>query len=219
LVSAFPDYATALFAEQGLTLDRSAVEAIEAATARLDLELAAELEQAFVEQRHTPLELFGSALAGLDDQLDAPGSSAVLGEAVHAAHTAWGMAKAAAFTGGDPRGPRRPSVVVFTSDRVVRQQLCHTAELAGYHCEGARNPSAVATAVAGDTVKLAFVDLAHRAARDAVKRLTDADVPIVVFGTDVDDLTETGLLAAGVRTVLERDRLLSEAGRYLPTIA
>lgn len=238
MVSAFPAYATALFAERGYPLDRSTVEVIETATARLDLELAAELERPFVEQRRTPLELFGVALGSLTEVLAAagvaapvdgretsgdpyllmPGSSAALGDAVQAAHVAWGAAKATALTRVDPRGPQRPTVVVFTMDRVARQQLCEAAEKAGYVCDGPRNPSGVAGAVATDTVKLAFVDLAHRAARDAVARLTAADIPTTVFAANIDDLTETGLLAAGVVSVVERDRLLSEPGEHFPRI-
>ena len=238
LVSAFPAYATALFAERGYPLDRSTAEVIETATARLDLELATELEQPFVEQRRTPLELFGAALGSLTDVLAAagvvapvdgrgasgdpyllvPGSSAALGDTVQTAHVAWGAAKATALTRADPRGPQRPTVVVFTMDRVARQQLCEAAEQAGYLCDGPRNPSAVAGAVATETVKLAFVDLAHRAAYDAVARLTAAGIPTTVFGAEIDDLTETGLRAAGVRTVVERDRLLSEPEASFPRI-
>ncbi len=236
LVSAFPAYVTARFAERGYPLDRPTVEAIEAATSQLDLDLAAELERPFVEQRRTPLEVFGSALgtlnpilaaAGIEESPErregdpyalAPGSSAALGDAVQTAHLGWGGAKAASLTRADPRGPQRPVVVVFTMDHVVRQELCHAAEAAGYDCVAARNPSAVAEAIAGDTVKLAFVDLAHRAAGDAVKRLTSAGVPTTAFGGGVDDLTETGLRAAGVRAVLERDRLLSHPEEQFPRI-
>lgn len=236
LVSAFPAYTTALFAEHGYPLDRSTVEVIETATAQLDLDLAEGLEQPFVEQRRTPLELFSLALGTLNQILEdadvaqspdgrpgdpyglVPGSSAALGDAVQAAHTQWGAAKAIALTHVDRTAPPRPAVVVLTADRVARQQLCEAAEQAGYQCHGARNPSAVASAVATDTVKLAFVDLAHRAAHDAVARLTAAGIPTTVFGAEIDDLTETGLRAAGVRSVVERDRLLSEPEASFPRI-
>jgi len=236
LVSAFPAYTTALFADRGYPLDRATVGTIEAATAQLDLELASELEQPFMEQRRTPLEVFSNALgslnpvlddAGVDESADgrrddpyalAPGSSAPLGEAVQAALTQWGAAKAIALTNVDRTGPPRPGVVVLTMDRVARQQLCDAAESAGLQCHGARNPSAVASALGTDTIKVAFVDLAHRAAYDAVERLTKAGVPTIVFGTAVDDLTETGLRAAGVREVVERDRLLSDPQKHLPRV-
>lgn len=236
LVSAFPAYATALFADRSYPLDRHTVEAIETATAQLDLDLADELEHPFVKQRRTPLEVFAAALgglnpvladAGIDDAPDgrsgdpyalAPGSSAALGEAVQAAHVQWGAAKATALTSVDRQAPPRPAVVVLTMDRVTRQQLCEAAEQAGYQCHDARNPSAVASALATDTVKFALVDLAHRAAYDAVERLTKAGVPTTVFGSGVDDLTETGLRAAGVKSVVERDRLLSEPADHLPSI-
>ena len=237
LVSAFPAYTTALFAERGYPLDRGTVETIEAATSQLDLELAGELELQFMEQRRTPLEVFSTALASLNSILDdagvdesadgrggdpyalAPGSSAPLGDAVQAALTQWGAAKAIALTNVDRTAPPRPGVVVLTMDRVARQQLCDAVESAGLQCHGARNPSGVASALGTDTIKLAFVDLAHRAVYDAVERLTKAGVPTTVFGTAIDDLTETGLRAAGVKSVVERERLLSDPREYLPQIS
>ncbi len=236
LVSAFPAYAIGRFSDRGYPLDRATVEAIETATAQLDLDLASELELPFVDQRRTPLEVFASALNtltpilasdGIEEPADArdgdryalaPGSSAALGDAVHAASLAWGAAKAAAFTGGDPRGPSRPSVVVMTMDRGAREELCYAAVEAGYDCVAARNPSAVSEAIASDSVKLALIDLAHRAAHDAVARLGKAGVATIVFGAGVDDLTETGLLAAGVRSVVEREQLLSAPQDHLPRI-
>lgn len=237
LVSAFPAYTTALFADRGYPLDRETVETIEAATATLDLDLAEELEHSFVEQRRTPLEVFSIALSSLDPILGAadieesrdgrpgdpyalaPGSSAALGDAVQAAHTQWGAAKAIALTRVDRTSPPRPGIVVLTMDRVARQQLCEAAEDSGFRCHAARNPSAVASALGTDTIKLAFVDLAHRAAYDAVQRLTKAGVATIVFGSGIDDLTETGLRAAGVKSVVERDRLLSAPKEHLPRIS
>jgi hypothetical protein len=235
LVSAFPAYTTALFADRGYALDRSTVEGIEAATAQLDLDLADELGRPFLEQRRTPMEIFGSALVSLNPVLVEhevpewpggrsadpygliPGSPAVLGEAVKAAHVRWGAAKATALTGVvDRRERQRPAVVVLTMDRVARQRLCEAAEGAGFQCHAARNPSAVDSAIATDTVKLAFVDLAHRAAYDAVNRLNKAGVPTIAFGAGVDDFAETGLLATGVHSVVERDRLLSDPSEHLP---
>lgn len=236
LVAAFPAYTTRRFAEAGFPLDRNAVDAVEAATTQLDLELAAELGKPFVEQTRTPLELFDQAMSTLTpilldagvvptetgregDPLDlAPGSSGVLGDTVQRAHTAWGAAKAAALTGGDPRGPQPPTVVVMSMDRVARQQLCYAAEQAGYDCVAARNPSAVAGAIAAETLHLGIVDLAHRAAPDALARLREAGVRTIAFGAAVDDLSETGLLASGVELVLEREALLSEPAQHLPRL-
>lgn len=56
-VAALPGYATAVFAERGYPLDRSAVESIDRATALLDVELGSELELPFREQRRSPLEI------------------------------------------------------------------------------------------------------------------------------------------------------------------
>ena len=238
LVSAFPAYVTGLFAERGYALDRDAVDAIEVATSQLDLELADELGRPFLEQRRTPLEMFGSALQGLNPMLDAtdasapddarpgdpyglaPGSPELLGDAVQAAHQRWGEAKATALTSVvDRAAKQRPGVVVLTMDRVARQRLCDAAERAGLQCFGARNPSAVDNALATGKIRLAFVDLAHRAAYESIERLTNADVPTAVFGATIDDLTETGLQAAGVTLVVERERLLSAPEDHLPKVA
>jgi hypothetical protein len=51
-----------------------------------------------------------------------------------------------------------------------------------------------------------------------VERLTKAGVATIVFGTAIDDLTETGLRAAGVKSVVERDRLLTDPQEHLPKI-
>jgi hypothetical protein len=65
----------------------------------------------------------------------------------------------------------------------------------------------------------ALVDLAHRSARDAIAQLVEAAVPIMVYGDAIDDLTETGLRAQGVREVVERRRLLADPSPFLPVIA
>ena len=50
-------------------------------------------------------------------------------------------------------------------------------------------------------------------------QLVEAAVPIMVYGDAIDDLTETGLRAQGVREVANRRRLLADPSAFLPLIA
>ena len=239
-VAALPDYATARFAEQGYPLDRSSVDSIERATAALDAELGSELELPFREQRRSPLQIVrwaltipGDALAAAGvapaapggprsdvDPYDlAPGSSSALGYEAHDAHLRWGVAKAAAFINREEAAPVQPLVLVMADERVDREQLMSAVEMRALHPYAARNPAAVATALERGPVVFALVDLAHRASRDAITRLVEASVPTIVYGDTIDDLTETGLRAQGVRDVVDRQRLLADPSAFLPLIA
>jgi len=239
-VSALPGYVTAVFAERGYPLDRSAVEAIERATAVLDEELGSELERPFREQRRSPLEIVrwvlgipGDALADAGvvptgasgplrdtDPYDlAPGSSSVLGTEAHEAHLRWGVAKAAAFVGRGETAAAEPVVLVMADGRVDREELMSAVEMLGLRPQAVRNPGAVASAVDGGPVVFALVDLAHRSARDVIAQLVEASAPIIVYGDAIDDLVETGLRAQGVRKVVERRRLLADPSVVLPLIA
>lgn len=239
-VSALPGYVTAVFAERGYPLDRSAVESIERATAVLDVELGSELERPFREQRRSPLEIVrrvlgiaGDALADAGvvptgtsgplsdaDPYDlAPGSSSVLGSEAHEAHLRWGVAKAAAFVGRGEPVAADPVVLVMADGRVDREELMSAVEMLGLRPQVARNPGAVASALDGGPVVFALVDLAHRSARDAIAQLVEASIPTIVYGDGIDDLVETGLRAQGVREVVDRRRLLADPSAFLPLIA
>jgi len=238
-VSALPGYVTAVFAERGYPLDRSAVEAIERSTAVLDEELGSELELPFREQRRSPLEIVrwvlgipGDALADAGvvptgasgplrdaDPYDlAPGSSSVLGTEAHEAHLRWGVAKAAAFVGRGETAAAEPVVLVMADGRVDREELVLAVQMLGLRPQAVRNPGAVASAIDGGPVVFALVDLAHRSARDAIAQLVEASTPIIVYGDAIDDLVETGLRAQGVRKVVERRRLLADPSAVLPLI-
>lgn len=238
-VSALPAYATAVFVERGYPLDRSAVESIERATAVLDAELSSELELPFREQRRSPLEIVRSVLtipsatldeAGVapvaspglryeDDPYDlAPGSSSALGHEAHEAHLRWGIAKAAAFKTTETHAPVQPVVLLMAGTRLDREELMAAIEAAGMAALAARNPGAVANAINGGTVVFAVVDLDHRSARESIARLVDATVPTIVYGASIDDLSETGLRAQGVREVVDRSRLLADPSAHLPLI-
>lgn len=239
-VSAFPAYATAVFADRGYPLDRPSVESIERATAILDAELGSELELPFREQRRSPLEIVRRVLAipsvalsdagvvpvgssGPRSEVDpydlAPGSSSALGTEAHAAHLRWGVAKAAAFATVEPQAPAHPVALVMAENRSDREELMTAIESVGMGSLAARNPGAVANAIDRGTVVFAVVDLAHRSARESITRLTDATIPTIVYGASIDDLTEVGLRAQGVRNVVDRRRLLADPPAFFPQIA
>lgn len=240
LVAALPDYATALFVERGYPLDRSAVDSIERATAVLDAELGSELDRPFREQRRSPLEIVRRALAipsavlaeagvapasagGPLSEVDpydlAPGSSSALGPAAHEAHLRWGVAKAAAFTDRKEGVSAEPVALVMADGRADRELLLSAVRARGMVPHVARNPGSVATTIERGSVVFALIDLAHRSARDAIAQLVEAAVPIIVYGDAIDDLTETGLRAQGVREVVDRQRLLADPSASLPVIA
>lgn len=239
-VAALPGYATALFVERGYPLDRSVVGSIERATAVLDAELGSELDRPFREQRRSPLEILrralaipsaalaeagvapasaGGPLSDVDPYDLAPGSSSALGPAAHEAHLRWGVAKAAAFTKGQEATSTKPVVLVMANGRADRELLLSAVQTRGMVPHAARNPGSVAAAIERGPVVFALVDLAHRSAREAIAQLVEAKVPIMAYGDAIDDLTETGLRAQGVREVVERRRLLADPSPFLPVIA
>ncbi len=239
-MAAFPAYVTAAFSERGYPLDRTTAEAIEEATAVLDAELGLELELPYREQRRSPLELFREALeivalslldTGVfptvaestmvegDTYGLAPGSSSALGAEAHETHLAWGAAKASAFMTGQAAVLKDPVILLVTADRGDRDAILPVLKSPGVDCLSARNPAAVAGAIEQRAVLIAFVDLVHRSARGSVARLVDAGVPTVVYGDGVDDLTETGLLAQGVRAVVRRRDFVANPARFLPPLA
>jgi len=240
LVSAFPEYVTTVFVERGYPLDKTTALAIEEATAFLDVELAVVLEQAYREQRRSPLELFRAALGMLASMLAdsgvsptptrsstvegdlyglAPGSSGALGSAAHEAHLAWGAAKASAFVPAPSTTSNDPAVLLMAADQGDRVVLGPLLGSPGVECLVARNPAAVVAAIEQRPVLVAFIDLAHRSARPVVTRLLGADIPTIVYGDGIDDLVETGLLAQGVRAVVHRDDFVADPARFLPRIA
>lgn len=239
LVSAFPAYVTAVFTDRGYPLSRASAVAIEEATAFLDVELAVVLEQAYRDQQRSPLELFRAALEMLASTLAdegvspsstrfstadgdtfglAPGSSSALGPEAHEAHLAWGAAKAAAFVEARSATPAEPATLLVPADRGEQGVLVSRLKTPGVDCLAARNPAAVAAAIEQRTVLVAFVDLAHGSARDAVAQLLEADIPTIVYGDDIDDLAETGLLAQGVRKVILRSDFVADPARFLPRL-
>lgn len=239
MVAAFPDYVTSVFAERGYPLDRHAVETIEHAAVALDWALSEELSLPFRRQRRGPLELFQSAArttaqvleeagiaplqsSGRMGEIDpyglVPGSSSALGTEVHEAHLAWGAAKAAAFVETHHPTAKGKVTLVLAGDRSERAALVDALGSSGVVCVSVRNPAGVSDALDESIVLGAVVDLDHRSGREVIRSLLGAGVPTVAFGDGIDDLTETGLRAQGVRTVVERRQLLDDPRRYVPLI-
>ena len=219
-VSALPGYVTAVFAERGYPLDRSAVESIERATAVLDAELGSELERPFREQRRSPLEIVRRVLGIPGDALGDAG--------VVPTGTSWPLSDAdpydlapgsSSVLGSEAPVAADPVVLVMADGRVDREELMSAVEMLGLRPQVARNPGAVASALDGGPVVFALVDLAHRSARDAIAQLVEASTPTIVYGDGIADLVETGLRAQGVREVVDRRRLLADPSAFLPLIA
>ena len=238
-VAAFPAYVTASFTEHGYPLDRTMAEAVEKATAILDAELGVELDKAYREQRHSPLELFRLALeivaltlsdTGVSPTVTqpsmvdgdpyglAPGSSSALGSEAHGAHLAWGAAKAAAFVGERSAPRTEPVVLLMVADRDDRETITPLLGSPGVSCVLVRNPAAVADVIENGGILFAVVDLAHRSSRDAIARLRGAGVATIVYGDNIDELTETGLRAQGVRSVVDRHEFVANPERFVPRI-
>jgi hypothetical protein len=238
-VAAIPAYVTAVCAQRGYPLDRATIEAIDEATAVLDAELSAELDQDFRAQRRSPLEIVRAALASVSRALSergvaaadpsgrrseedpfglAPGSSSDLGAEAHEAHLRWGVAKAAAFVGDAAPTLAKPAVAVMASDRAERESLVASIEGRGMSCLAVRNPGAVEASLSDRAVTVAIVDLAHRSARDAIDRFAEHGVTTIAYGDAIEDLLETGLRAQGVRHIVDRHRLLADPGGFIPLI-
>ncbi len=206
-----------LFARPVVDQDRSPLEvfqsALQAPTAALT---AAGVEPA----ERDPVAV--NALPG--DRYDlAPASSQVLGEVAFHAHLAWGVAKAAAVAGVVPArvdpprgGSHHPTVVLVGSDAADRAVLADAASTGGLEFILWRNPGAIEQGLALLAPVVAFVDLAHGSADEAIRILTVATVRTVAFGAGVDDFAMARYGLLGADEVVERSRLFDRLEDYLP---
>ena len=155
----------------------------------------------------------------------APGTSRELGERAWRAHLAWGVTKARAVAGVVPAAsPARPSraaspavVALFGSDLMDRSKIEGAAEAAGYRLQVWRNPGALVDGLETPPA-LAFVDLKHVAADDAVRALAAAGVRMIAFGPHVDDLALARAKALGADEVLPRSRFFVRLADLFPVI-
>lgn len=199
-------------------------------------------------QRASPLELFRNALrlpteALLDaghptavrdegstrslpgDVFDlAPMSSKEIGERAWLAHVAWGLTRAEEVAGMVPASAAvapsgaPPVAALVGTDLMDRSKLAAAAEQAGFELVVWRNPGAIARALAAAPPAVAFVDLTHPGANEAIERLVDAGVRTVAFGPHVDDIAMAGAGALGASEVLPRSRFFKRLPSLFPTV-
>jgi hypothetical protein len=231
-VGAFVPYLKGILEERGLP-DLSE-QTFSEARQWLDERLADVLELPYPEQRRSPLEIVQEALAGPTEALSrmgvkaplrdpvsvaampgdtyglAPASSAVLGEAAFEAHLAWGMAKAQALAplvSGQGR-----EVLLVADDLMDRSRFEEVVHGAGLRLQ----PWGSET---GHRPVLAFVDLTHSDADDAIKSLAAAGVRIIAYGPHVDEDSMVRAALLGADVVLPRSQLFRAIGQYLPRLA
>jgi hypothetical protein len=247
LLDAYPRWIHTRLDERGIAPPPGVEGAIVAGAALLDELLRALFSVQPGEQRRTPLELFREALraptealraAGVppverdelqvaalpEDPYDlAPGSSEELGEDVWAAHLAWGVAKAEDVAGMVPVSPAsnhaaaRPAAVLISSDLMDRSKIQSVAEELGFDLVVARNPGAVAAAIERRPV-VAFVDITHPAADDAIRSLAAVTRRTIVFGPHVDDVALIRAKTLGAADAVPRSRFFSHLPDWFPTL-
>jgi hypothetical protein len=244
LVAAYPDYVKRVIADRGIVVNRDLLDALDRGTDWLDAELAALLSLPAADQDRSPLEVFRAALSFPTSALHgasvppverdaaalallpgdvydlAPGGSQQLGMEVQHAHLAWGAAKARAVVGDDEpaEASQRPAVAI-TSAPATRARIVAAVETAGFEAILIRNPAALENALQSRPPSLAFVDLAHPMADDAIRELARVGVRVIAFGDGVDDLGTVRATALGAHRVVERSRLLAGVAEFIPRIA
>ena len=140
-------------------------------------------------------------LAAWDRYHLSPGSSQVLGQAAHDAHLRWAVGKAQAIA------PlvNRPGVAVLPH---ADQSVLEAVRAAGFR------PTADL-----DDATVVLVDADDPAADDALAVAVSTGLRVIAFGDTVDDLSQTGLTAAGVDRVVSRATLLASPREVLPSLA
>lgn len=198
--------------------------AIADAVARLGSQLSELLSLPAAEQRRSPLEVVRSVTAasvGVSEPR--PAGSDELGEEARAAHIAWGIAKAEAVAGVVPAAAvedRRGRVVVVSGDLMDRTRIESVLGDADLAMTLARNPAAVADALAAERAPLlAFVDLTHAAADTAIRELSAAGVRVIAYGPHVDDVAMVRARSLGASDAVPRSRFFRDPGAYLPRLA
>lgn len=163
-----------------------------------------------VQERALPGDLFDLA----------PATSRDIGEEAWEAHVAWGIARAEAIAGVVPRPPEAPvagvTVALVGTDLMDRTRIGDAVEAAGYELLVWRNPGAVDKGLDVGAPAIAFVDLGHPAANEAIERLAGAGVRTVAFGPHVDDVAMAAARALGADEVLPRSRFFARLPSLIP---
>jgi hypothetical protein len=233
-VGGFRPYLNAILAERHLP--DIPVETIDQAEAWLDETLHDLLEMPFAEQPHSPLEIVQRATTGITSALTssgagkvlrdpvtvaalpgdlygiAPSSSSALGEEAFQAHIAWGIEKAKALAplvSGAGRG-----VGLVSGDLMDISRFEDAVNGAGMRLQVWGKTGA------GETRPVvAFVDLAHPAADEAIGVFIAERVRVIAYGPHVDEEAMARATFLGASEVLPRSRLFKSVAEYLPQIA
>ena len=208
----------------------------------LSRELENLLSRPYAEQRRSPLEIFQEAMAfptaalseagavpRVRDPVEmsalpgdlfglAPASSAEMGEDVWRAHLNWGAAKASEVTRlvePEAKTVAPPRAVLVASNLLDRDRVEGAVRAAGYDFAAW---SSVADPLPDRLPDVAFVDLEHHHADDAVRRLARAGVRVVGFGPHVDDVGMLRARRLGAAAALPRSRFFKAIGEFLPPL-
>jgi len=155
------------------------------------------------------------------DVLDlAPATSRDLGEEAWAAHVAWGLARADEIAGAAPQAATRRvagvHIALVASNLMDRTRIAEAAAAAGCELVMWRNPGAIASGLTQAPPAVAFVDLTHPAAAEAIGRLVAAGVRTVAYGPHVDDVAMAAAGALGADEVLPRSRFFARLPSLFP---
>ncbi|MFV1999087.1 MAG: hypothetical protein ACC654_01840 [Acidimicrobiia bacterium] len=228
-VAAYPRYVSQLLIDRGIGIDTTIADAVVEGTGVLDALLLGLSEDAVLEQRSSPLELFREALRPIDRALAllgvpvppgtgarsivpwdryalAPGSSKVLGEAAHEAHLRWGLAKAAevaAFVDSTAG----PTLGIFSSS-ADRALIVSQAEIASYRTVLLPSDSAVSVAVVS----------ADERGADEIVRSCSKRSRVIVYGDSIDDIDQIRFMSLGASSTVRCDSVLGDLRTLLPPL-
>jgi hypothetical protein len=223
-VAAYRPYVAGLLASSGLP---AVDESVAAGEVWLRETLEGLLARPFADQTRSPLEVFQEAMRFPTEALEAegvppadrdpaaaaalpgdrydlaPASSQSLGEEAWRAHLAWGAAKAAAHAA--------PSAILLSRNLLDASRVREIAEARRY-------AFTVAGRLPGEARRytVAFVDLEHPDADEAIRSLATTCGSVVAFGPHVDDFAMTRALTLGAREAVPRSRFFRDPGVWLP---
>jgi hypothetical protein len=229
-VAAYPRYVSRLLIDRGIGIDTTIADAVVEGAGVLDALLLGLSEEAVLEQRSSPLELFREALRPVDRALAllgvsvpapgsgarsivpwdryalAPGSSKVLGEAAHEAHLRWGLAKAAevaAFVDSTAG----PTLGIFSSS-ADRALIVSQAEIASYRTVLLPSDSPVSVAVVS----------ADERGADEIVRSCAKRSRVIVYGDSIDDIDQIRFMSLGASLTVRCDSVLGDLRALLPPL-
>jgi hypothetical protein len=99
-----------------------------------------------------------------------------------------------------------------------RSELAERCRRLGYRPLVWRNPAALEDDLAVMPV-LALVDLRHRAAEGALRRLVAEGIRVIAIGDGVTDFTQAAMMALGAEEVIELDRVVERLDDLLSRLA